>query len=191
MEPLVLDGALQGKLERRLLLMFTGAARNSSEILHSQRRRSQNRDPGTLTRLHRIRDMVQEVCACFEAGDFDRFGELLHENWESKRQLAPGVSTPEIDSWYALARDTGAIGGKLTGAGGGGFLLLCCKEGSRGGVAEALEARGLRRMQFRLEPSGARVLMNAGQSARFSSLGNPGGQPWVGVGKTRPWLVAY
>jgi D-glycero-alpha-D-manno-heptose-7-phosphate kinase len=95
-------------------------------------------------------------------GDVDRFGALLHEAWQHKKKFAAGVSTDQIDRCYDLALHNGALGGKIAGAGGGGFLMLYCPEGTRERVATALNAEGLRRMDFRFETDGARVLFNAG-----------------------------
>ncbi|MBI2762036.1 MAG: hypothetical protein HYX51_11500 [Chloroflexi bacterium] len=103
-----------------------------------------------------------------EAGDIQAVGDLLHQSWMAKRQLASGVSNDRIDRLYTLARDRGAAGGKITGAGGGGFLLLYCESFARAAVIEAMESEGLYRMEFRFDTGGARVLVN-----NLSSPGMP------------------
>jgi hypothetical protein len=97
-----------------------------------------------------------------ERGDLAGFGQWLHAGWEQKKRFATGVSNAEIDEAYALARANGALGGKIAGAGGGGFMMIYCQPGSQAAVTQALGQRGLRRMDFRFEEGGARVLLNAG-----------------------------
>jgi len=96
-------------------------------------------------------------------GDLDSFGRLLDEAWQHKKHFARGVSTDQIDHLYATALANGALGGKLTGAGGGGFLMLYCQDGAAARVESALrEAGDFRRMEYSFEYDGARVLFNAG-----------------------------
>ena len=97
---------------------------------------------------------------CLEHGDLDEFARLLHYSWQEKRRLAQGLSTNSIDEYYNLALAHGASAGKITGAGGGGFLLLYCHEQSQESVTRALENRGLKRMSFRFDQSGATVVIN-------------------------------
>ena len=162
--PLRLPPNTLQELESNLLLFFTDSSRSASGILRRQSTSSKHRDPEVLAALHRVKSMAYEVRHAFERGDLRAFGELLHENWEQKKRFAQGVSNPAIDEAYALARGAGAIGGKITGAGGGGFLMLYCEETSRNDVIQALEHKGLKCMDFRFETMGARVLMNAGLS---------------------------
>jgi D-glycero-alpha-D-manno-heptose-7-phosphate kinase len=150
------------RLECNLLLFFTGSSRSASEILSKQTASSKRQDAGVIEALHRVKAMAYDVRRAFETGDLRTFGELLHENWEQKKRFAQGVSNPAIDEMYGLARAAGAIGGKITGAGGGGFLLLYCEPGRQDAVTRALEEKGLRRMGFHFDWMGARVLMNAG-----------------------------
>ncbi len=157
----VLPGVVQ-ELESRLLLFFTGASRESSQILSRQRDSTEREDDQVLTALHAVRRMAEEMKALLERGDLDGFGQALHEEWQYKKQFAAGISTPEIDRAYDLARSQGALGGKITGAGGGGFMMLYCPEGAQEAVTHSLEGCGLRRMDYRFEQGGARVLLNAG-----------------------------
>ena len=154
-------------LSRLLLLFYTGQNRNANRILAQQRQGVRNRTAPVLEALHRVKGMVPEVKIILERGDFAAFGAFLHKNWTEKKRFASGVSNPLIDSWYEQALELGAWGGKISGAGGGGFLLICCPEHRQGAVIRALEAQGLRQMPFSIDRSGARVLMNAG--LRFTS----------------------
>lgn len=161
-EPLEIAPETRRRLERNLLLFFTGSARDSATILSRQKKSSEKDDPEVIAALHAVKELANEVRNCFERGDLRRFGELLDLNWQNKKRFAPGVTTPFIDECYELALAKGAIGGKITGAGGGGFLMLYCEEENQDRVTAALEAKGLSRMNFRFETEGARVLMNAG-----------------------------
>lgn len=166
--PLTLRPEIEQRLERNLLLFFTGSSRSSSEILQKQTESSQRQDASVISALHKVKAMADEVRCALERGDLARYGELLHENWEQKKRFASGISSPFIDESYELARQLGAIGGKVTGAGGGGFLLLYCEREHQDKVTRALGQKGLRRMDFRFEKMGARVLMNAGLSMSLS-----------------------
>jgi D-glycero-alpha-D-manno-heptose-7-phosphate kinase len=143
-----------------LLLFFTGSSRESTSILKHQRKSTEERDESVLRALHNIKQVAVDVQACLERGDLDEFARLLHYAWQEKRRLAPGLSTGFIDECYSLALEHGASGGKITGAGGGGFLLLYCLEDAQDAVTGALEARGLKRMNFHFDHQGATVVLN-------------------------------
>jgi D-glycero-alpha-D-manno-heptose-7-phosphate kinase len=160
-EPLRMAPELLARLERRLMLFFTGASRNSSSILGEQSQASSRDDATVIQALHRVKEMAIEVRGRLEQGDISVMGQMLHRNWQEKKKFSAKVSNSQIDEWYALALDHGAVGGKITGAGGGGFLMLYCEPGEQPGVTAALESSGLRRMDFRFDYGGARVLMNA------------------------------
>ena len=120
-EPVQIAPEVRQTLERRLLLFFTGSSRDSTSILKHQRKSTQNHDDSVLQALHNIKQVASEVQSCLEQGDLDEFARLLDYSWQEKRRLAPGLSTSFIDEWYDLARQQGAAGGKITGAGGGGI----------------------------------------------------------------------
>lgn len=147
-------------LEKRLMLFFTGSSRESTSILKHQRKSTQEQDESVLKALHNIKQVAVDVQACLEKGDLDEFARLLHYAWQEKRRLAPGLSTGFIDECYSLALAHGASAGKITGAGGGGFLLLYCHEESQEAVTKALEERDLKRMNFRFDHQGATVVLN-------------------------------
>jgi D-glycero-alpha-D-manno-heptose-7-phosphate kinase len=113
-----------------------------------------------LNTLHHIKQIAAHVQVCLEQGDLDEFARLLHASWLEKRRLAPGLSNSFIDACYSLALEKGAAGGKITGAGGGGFLLLYCREQGQEAVTTALEEQGLKRMNFHFDQEGAKVLLN-------------------------------
>ena len=160
-EPVDVDFHTWRSLEQHLLLFYTGAARDSAIILGEQHRASARGDPGVTAALHSVKEMALQIKACLESGDISPIGELLHQSWEQKKRFASGVTNPLIDECYELARGNGALGGKVAGAGGGGFLMIYCEQEHREKVTLALEGNGLKRLDFRFETGGARVLMNA------------------------------
>jgi D-glycero-alpha-D-manno-heptose-7-phosphate kinase len=147
-------------LERRLMLFFTGRSRNSADILAEQKRSSERNRTVVIEALHQIKDSALRLREDLAAGNLTAVGERLHLSWMAKRQLARGISDPWIDQWYETARACGAAGGKIAGAGGGGFLLLYCEPEHQDRVTEALHRNGLSRMDFRFESGGAMVIMN-------------------------------
>lgn len=161
-EPLDVAPPIRQRLMRSLMLFFTGASHNSATILAQQQRSSQQGRGVVVDSLHGIKQLAVQARVAIESGNPEYLGDLLHENWERKKRLASGISNSFIDEVYGLARAHGATGGKITGAGGGGFLLLYCPEERQEAVTAALEARGLVRMDFHLDNGGARVLVNTG-----------------------------
>jgi D-glycero-alpha-D-manno-heptose-7-phosphate kinase len=150
------------KLERSVMLFFTGESRNANRILAKQSESSQKKSGPTLEALHRVKSMVPFVRECLETGHIKEFGRLLHENWMEKKKFASGVSNSRIDECYQAALNAGAYGGKITGAGGGGFFMICCEESDREKIASALERKGLIQVNFNFDDQGARVVMNTG-----------------------------
>jgi D-glycero-alpha-D-manno-heptose-7-phosphate kinase len=159
-EPLRIAPEVRQALERRLLLFFTGTSRESTSILKHQRKSTEEQDGAVLQALHHIKQVAIDVQACLERGDLEEFARLLDYAWQEKRRLAPGLSTGFIDECYSLALHHGAAAGKITGAGGGGFLLLYCREQAQEAVTGVLEERGLKRMNFRFDQQGAAVVLN-------------------------------
>ncbi len=162
-EPLQMSEMAWHTLQRRLMLFFTGSSRQSSNILRYQKKKGEEGDKRVIERLLAIKELGLAIREALEAGDLDTFGELMHRSWVHKRSLAPNISSSAIDRVYELAQSNGATGGKITGAGGGGFLMLYCREEYQDAVTEALEEPGLRRMGFGFDTCGAQV-MHAGQS---------------------------
>ena len=167
MEPLGLDPRVERELESRIMLFFTGSSRSAATILKDQQAAS----GPVVDSLHQIKAYAEQTIRLFRDGDLDGYGDLLHETWQLKKRLAKGISNPRIDDWYAEARARGASGGKIAGAGGGGFLMLYCRKEAQDNVTRALEADGLVRMDFHFERGGAVVLMDA--LPRVRSFGSP------------------
>lgn len=174
-EPLNLDPVLLHELERNLMLFFTGASHDSWSILQEQEKCMRVNRGVAVESLHAIRAMTERMKGALERGDLGEFGSLLHEGWEAKKRIAVGITTSRIDEAYALARAHGAVGGKITGAGGGGFLLLFCMPKHQEGVRRALSAWGAREMQFGLDRNGAQVVVND----PFIDSDNNGGLLWT------------
>ncbi|HEY4683034.1 MAG TPA: hypothetical protein VIH17_07265 [Candidatus Acidoferrales bacterium] len=157
--PLRLSPDAREQFESNTLLFYTGIRRNASEVLGEQRDASGKERNQQIERLHRIKEIGREVQRCFLAGDLDEFGRLLDAHWQVKRGLSPKVSENRIDRWYEIARANGALGGKLMGAGGGGFLMFYCNGGKQR-LRSVMEQEGLQEMRFRIEKDGSKVLVN-------------------------------
>ena len=145
------------------MLFFTGSSRESTSILKHQRQSTQENDGAVLQALHNIKQVALDMQACLERGDLDEFARLLHYSWQEKQRLAPGLSNGFINEGYEMALQHGATAGKITGAGGGGFLLVYCHEQAQENVTLVLEAYGLKRMNFHFDQQGATVVLNVAQ----------------------------
>nr|WP_281276372.1 hypothetical protein [Dictyobacter kobayashii] len=159
-ESLKIDPDVMNTLEKRLMLFFMGNSRESSSILKHQQKSIQNHDSKTIHALNNIKAIAENMQCCLEHGNLDEFALLMHHSWQEKRCLAPGLSTPFIDKCYNLALHNGALGGKINGAGGGGFLMLYSHEEAQNDITHNLEEYGLKRMNFRFDNQGATVLLN-------------------------------
>ena len=173
--PLRLSPDVLERLERNVLLFYTGVARDAAKVLTEQNQSTLNRSVGVIESLHAIKGMAMEVGQCFERGDLRQLGELLHASWEYKKRLSSGITNPWIDECYETAQRHGAIGGKITGAGGGGFLMLYCEERRAPAVTEALGRLGLKRMDFSVDFDGAKILVNNGIPFQMLGRGRPAG----------------
>lgn len=163
-EPILLPLHTRVALEQRLCMFYTGGSREANKILKEQRAGAA---AGlNVNGLHAIKAMAEQARRYLTAGKLGDLADLLHEGWLEKRRLAAGISNARIDELYELARRRGARGGKLAGAGGGGFLLLYCEPAAQAGLTEALEGAGLRRLDFRFSDAGASVLLNTGLQLR-------------------------
>ena len=147
------------ELEYGIMMFYTGIKRNATDILSTQKSKMEANDGGALEKMHTIKRIGIESKKALESGDLKRFGELLHQHWTTKRGVASDMSTDGIDRWYALARKNGALGGKLVGAGGGGFLMLFCQQ-DRQRVRSALAAEGLVELRFGFDYEGSKVIYN-------------------------------
>jgi len=143
-----------------MVVFFTGIQRESFGVLTQQEQDTKKGDHRVIDSLHEVRQIGYDIKQTLEAGDLDRFGELLHTHWEIKKKRSTKMSNPDIDRWYDEARRAGALGGKLMGAGGGGFLMFYCPAQYRQVLRERMAAEGLREMSFQFDTEGAKVLMN-------------------------------
>ena len=154
-EPVILPKGLKAEIESRLMLFYTGTTRNAASILSEQRSRTID-DRKTFQSLVKIRDQAEQLRADLAAGNADALGHLLHEGWQLKREFASGVTSPRLDEIYDSAISVGALGGKLLGAGGGGFFLFYCHADRQEALRAALG--DLREIPFKMENQGSRVI---------------------------------
>jgi D-glycero-alpha-D-manno-heptose-7-phosphate kinase len=156
---LELDVDLLESLEHNLLMFYTNEMRDATLILKKQDAATRAKDRTVVTSLREIKDIGLEISAAISKGNLRRFGELLDEHWQSKKRLSSSISNPQIDAWYELGKRNGAIGGKISGAGGGGFLMLYC-EGKKVQVREAMRRAGLRELKHRFDFEGSKVVFD-------------------------------
>jgi D-glycero-alpha-D-manno-heptose-7-phosphate kinase len=152
-EPLELEPGVLRRLRDQLLLFYTGEARSASHVLADQDERSKAADQQMLDNLHATKDLGRRSCDLLRKGDLDAYAELMHEHWENKRRRSPGMTDEHIDRLYTLARRSGCLGGKLVGAGGGGFLLVYAKQPED--TRQAMAAAGAFELAFEFEFGGA------------------------------------
>jgi D-glycero-alpha-D-manno-heptose-7-phosphate kinase len=144
-------------LEDGLVMFFTGTSRSASTILKDQDDRSKSKDSAIIDNLHYVKDLGLRSLKALEVGDLRKFGELMDEHWQHKKKRSSAMSNPEIDKWYELAMRNGALGGKLIGAGGGGFLLFYTED--KKPVRHALREAGLEEVRFRFDFEGTKTLV--------------------------------
>jgi len=157
-EPLKISQETLYDLEDHLLLFFTGFSRSASGILKDQKVRTQKNDNEMLKNLHYVKELGLRSRDALEAGDCKKFGQIMHEHWEHKKKRSGGMSNPKIDEWYELGIKNGAVGGKLVGAGGGGFLMFYA--GDRQKLRLAMARAGLEEVRFRFDFEGTKIVLN-------------------------------
>jgi len=163
-EPIPIRPEVQDELESSLLVFYSGIERQASTVLSEQASGITANLDGAVERMHRIKALGHETYRILVNGTLDEYGELLHEHWTNKRKLASNMTSDAIDEHYEAARKAGAIGGKLMGAGGGGFFMFYVRPESRRSVYDAMKARGLKPLRFRFDSCGARIVANVHQS---------------------------
>jgi D-glycero-alpha-D-manno-heptose-7-phosphate kinase len=151
---------LLDELQANLLVFYTGIEREAASVLTEQGANLRANRDQVVERMHRIKALGYETRRILVRGDIDSYGELLHEHWTNKKELASNMSDAVLDEHYEAARAAGAIGGKLMGAGGGGFFMFYATPSNRRSVHGALSARGLRPMRFQFDTSGAQIVAN-------------------------------
>lgn len=163
-EPVGAKGEVLAELESNLVIVYSGIERPARVVLTEQGDRIRSLDADAIERMHKIQAIGKEVVRLLIRGDIDAYGELLHDHWLAKRQLASTMTDSAIDEHYEAARSAGAIGGKLMGAGGGGFFMFYVRPADRRRVIEAMRARGLSVLRFRFDFDGARIVANLHRS---------------------------
>jgi len=156
--PLKISEEVLYSLEDNLLLFFTGYSRSASSVLKDQHERSIKDDKEMLENLHFIKQLGYEIKAALERGDLHGFARLMNEHWEKKKKRTKEISNSKINEWYDLAIRNGALGGKLIGAGGGGFLMFYTEDKTR--VRHAMRSAGLREVRFRFDFEGTKVIIS-------------------------------
>lgn len=155
--PVRLDEETRWCLEENLLLFYTGMRRSASEVLADQDAKSKARDATTTSNLERVRELGEESFEALESGDLVAFAKLMTAQWELKRQRSPGATTREIDAWIEAGLEAGAAGGKLVGAGGGGFLLFYSD--AKPALRSAMAALGLPEVRFCFDYEGSKLVV--------------------------------
>jgi D-glycero-alpha-D-manno-heptose-7-phosphate kinase len=144
-------------LEDGLVMFFTGMARSAGSILKDQDEKSKAKDSAIIDNLHFVKDLGQRSLRALEAGDLHKFGALMDEHWQHKKKRSDAMSNPDIDKWYDLAMRNGAAGGKLIGAGGGGFLLFYSEDKKR--LRHTMREAGLEEVRIRFDFEGTKTVV--------------------------------
>jgi len=156
-EPLKISTDTLYDLEDNLLLFFTGFSRSAGTILKDQKEKSQTNDSSMISNLNYVKEMGYRSRKLLEGGKTMDFGALMHEHWENKKKRSGGMSNPQIDEWYELGLKNGAIGGKLVGAGGGGFLIFYAHD--RNKLKHTMKHAGLEEVRFKFDYEGTKVIL--------------------------------
>lgn len=154
--PLKLSRETRDNLEDNLLLFFTGYSRSASAILKEQDQKSKSDDKAMIENLHFVKDLGLKSQAALESEDLPEFARLMDVHWQRKKQRVGGMSNPKINEWYDLAMASGAIGGKLIGAGGGGFLMFYSEDKVK--LRHAMTKAGLQEVRFRFDFEGTKLV---------------------------------
>lgn len=159
-EPLSIDTGCKDVLQKNTMLFFTGMYRNSATILSAQKKATEKKTKRVIDSLHKMKEIAFRMRDALVEGDMVGFGRLLHESWEYKKTISKNISNPLIDKYYRIAIKNGAAGGKITGAGGGGFLLILCEKKHQDKVRDALVGEGLQELKFEFEQEGTTLVLD-------------------------------
>ncbi|HLV88251.1 MAG TPA: hypothetical protein VKV39_14795 [Candidatus Sulfotelmatobacter sp.] len=159
-EPIELSPPVLAELQRNLMLFFVGSAHHSWSILQEQESSTREKSDSTIQALHEVKALAARMRKAVQQSDLRELGILLDEAWQAKRRISKRISTPRIDELYALAREHGALGGKITGAGGGGFLLIYCEPRFQSAVRDAMRCQSVYEMTFSFDMQGATAIAN-------------------------------
>ena len=144
------------ELEDNLLLFFTGYSRSASKILREQDDKSKRSDKAMVENLHFVKELGEQSQRALEGDNLHEFARLMDLHWQRKRERSDAMSNEHINDWYDLAMANGALGGKIIGAGGGGFLMFYAADKAR--LRHAMRERGLMEVRFRFEAEGTKIL---------------------------------
>jgi D-glycero-alpha-D-manno-heptose-7-phosphate kinase len=156
--PLKISNETRDNLEDNLLLFFTGYSRSASAILKEQDQKSKQADAAMIENLHFVKELGQQSQRALESGNLSEFARLMDVHWQRKKQRSGGMSNSKINDWYELAMASGALGGKLIGAGGGGFLMFYAEDKAR--LRHAMRQAGLKEVRFRFDFEGTKLLIS-------------------------------
>lgn len=159
-EPLKIAPQTKINLLESMLIFFTGIERESFDILDQQQQDTQRGDAQVIDSLHQVKRIGYKIKAALEAGNTDYVGDLMDEHWQMKKQRSTQMSNPDIDKWYDQGRSAGALGGKILGAGGGGFLLFYCPVEHQHKVRQAMTSAGLKETTFHFDAEGVKTLLH-------------------------------
>lgn len=164
------DFAVMDELNRNTLIFYTGQTRSADEILRHQDSSVKKDDKAVTDSLHRIKEIGYEIIEAIETGNLDRFGILMDEHWETKKRLSSKISNERLHQIYDIAKLNGALGGKVTGAGGGGFFVFYTSNRHHQ-LRRAMLAEGLRELRYRYDNEGTKILVNLTDSrARYEGF---------------------
>lgn len=158
--PLDLPIEVAEELQSSIMLYYTGVTRASSEVLTEQKRDTEQGNTAVVESLHLTKEIGLEIKKALQNGDLKRFGKLLDEHWQNKKRRSNKISDSRLDKIYEVAKQNGVIGGKIMGAGGGGFFMFFCANGCKARLRNAMVAEGLREVPFDFDYEGAKVLVN-------------------------------
>ena len=156
--PLKVSEETRDNLEDNLLLFFTGYSRSASSILKEQDTKSKSDDKSMIENLHFVKELGLQSQVALETGNLAEFARLMDVHWQRKKQRSGGMSNPKINEWYDLAMTSGALGGKLIGAGGGGFLMFYAEDKAR--LRHAMRTAGLKEVRFRFDFEGTKLVIS-------------------------------
>jgi D-glycero-alpha-D-manno-heptose-7-phosphate kinase len=158
-DPTQVSGHAEAELENNILLFYTGITRNASTILSQIKKAEDSKTGRVVGTMHKIKEIGYEIRDALVSGDLSHFGKLLDVHWQAKKNLSNNVSSNRIDSLYELAKRNGAIGGKIMGAGGGGFFMFYSESGKKK-LRDVMMREGLKEVRFRFDYEGSKALLN-------------------------------
>jgi len=158
--PAKITRATQEEFEKKTLLFNTNIRRSSVDVLKEQQDDVRAKKIDKIEMKHKTKEIGKQILTAFESGDLDSFGRLMDEHWNLKKNMSDRISNSEIDKMYEEAKKIGVIGGKIIGAGGGGFFLAYCKDGSQTAVRNYFTSKGFLEVPYRVDSSGTQILSN-------------------------------